>query len=62
MISLFKETSPLNSQYKIDNTVINRVTSTKCFGVIITQNLSWKEHITRITSKANSTHAWLLTA
>jgi len=53
--------SPLNSKYKIDNTVINKVTSAKYLGVTIAQNLLWKEHITRITNKANSTRGFFNT-
>ena len=49
---------PLNSEYKIDNTVINKIASAKYLGVTISQNLSWKEHITEITNKANSTEAY----
>ena len=50
---------PLKSEYRIDNTVINKVTSAKYLGVTITENLSWKKHITRITNKANSTRGFL---
>ena len=49
----------LNSEYKISNSVINKVTSAKYLGVTITQNLSWKDHITKITNKANSTREFL---
>jgi len=50
---------PLNSKYKIDNTVIKKVASAKYLGVTISQNLSWKEHSTKITDKANSTCGFL---
>ena len=50
---------PLNSEYKIGNTTINKVASTKYLGVTITQNLSWKEYVTKITNKANSTRGFL---
>ena len=33
--------------------------SLKYLGVTITQNLSWKEHITKIINKANSTRGFL---
>ena len=49
----------MNSEYKIGNTAINKVASAKYLGVTITQNLSWKEHITKIINKANSTHGFL---
>jgi len=48
---------PLNSEYKID--YITKVVSAKYLGVTITQNLSWKEHIAKITNKANSTRGFL---
>jgi len=38
---------------------INKVASAKYLGVNITQNLSWKEHITKIINKANSTRGFL---
>jgi len=50
---------PLSSEYKIDDIVINKVASAKYLGVTITQNLSWKEHITKISNKANSTRGFL---
>ena len=34
---------PLNSEYKIGTTTINKVASAKYLGVTITQNLSWKK-------------------
>ena len=54
----FQTNTPLNSEYKINNSVI-KITSAKYLGVTITQNLSWKDHITKITNKANSTHGFL---
>jgi len=45
---------PLNLEHKIANTV----TKLHLLGVTITQNLSWKEHITKITNKANSTRGF----
>ena len=33
--------------------------SAKYLGITLTNNLSWSEHITKITSKANSTRAFL---
>ena len=50
---------PSSSEYKIDNIVINKVASAKYLGVTITQNLSWKERITKISNKANSAHRFL---
>ena len=53
--SLYKQL-PLSSEYKIDNVVTK---SAKYLGVTITQNLSWKEHITKVSNKANSTCEFL---
>jgi len=50
---------PLSSEYKIDNIVINNVASAKYLGVTIIQNLSWKEHISKISNKANSIRGFL---
>lgn len=38
---------------KIDNTEIERATSTKFLGVIIQENLSWSNHISTIITKIN---------
>jgi len=38
---------------------ISKVKSAQYFGVTITHNHSWKEHIAKITSKANSTRGIL---
>ena len=58
-LTILNKRFPLSSEYKIDNIVINKVTSAKYLGVTITQNLSWKEHIAKISNKANSTHGFL---
>jgi len=38
------------------NTIITVINSTKFLGLIIDSTLSWKDHITRLTSKLNK--AW----
>jgi len=50
---------PLNSTYRINNSVINKATHAKYLGVTVSQNLSWSKHIDNITSKVNSVHALL---
>ena len=58
-LTISNKHAPLNSTYKIDNCIINKVKSAKYLGITVAHNLSWKEHITKITSKANSTHGFL---
>ena len=53
-LTILNKHASLNSTYKIDNFIINKVRSAKYLGITITHNLSWKEHITKITSKADS--------
>jgi len=45
-------------EYKIDNIAINKACA-KYLGVTITQNLSWKGRITKISNKANSSCGFL---
>ena len=47
------------SDYIINSCVINKVTSSKCLGVTITDNLSWSKHVSIITSKAHSVRGFL---
>ena len=58
-LTITHQTSPLPSQYSISNHAIQQVTSAKYLGITITNTLSWSEHITKITNKANSTRAFL---
>ena len=44
-LTISNKHTPLNSEYKINNYVISKVTSAKYLGVTITQNISWKDHI-----------------
>ena len=52
-----RKTHLLPSRYSICDSVIDN--STKYLSVTITNNLSWSEHINKITNKANSTRAFL---
>ena len=58
-LTITHKTLPFPSQYSISNHAIQQATSAKYLGVILTNNLSWSEHITKITNKANSTRAFL---
>ena len=40
-------------QIIFSNTIITNINSTKFLGLIIDSTLSWKDHITRLTSKLN---------
>ena len=58
-LTITHKTLPFPSQYSISNHAIHQATSAKYLGVILTNNLSWSEHITKITNKANSNRAFL---
>ena len=47
------------SQYHMINAPIKQVTSTKSLGVTIDKHLHWNEHISKITSKANTVRGFL---
>ena len=49
----------VTTDYKFNNCVIQQNKSTKYLGVTITNKLSWPEHITNISNKANSIRALL---
>ena len=58
-LTITRKTHPLPSRYSICDSVIEQSNSAKYLGVTITNNLSWSEHINKITNKANSTKAFL---
>ena len=58
-LTITRKLSPLPSTYSICNHTIQQVASAKYLGITLTNNLSWSEHITKITNKANSTRAFL---
>ena len=58
-LTITRKTHPLPSRYSICDSVIEQSNSAKYLGVTITNNLSWTEHINKITNKANSTRAFL---
>ena len=47
------------SHYYMNNTLIRQVTNTRYLGVIIDKSLHWDEHISKITSKANTVRGFL---
>ena len=58
-LTITRKLSPFPSTYSICNHTIQQVASAKYLGITLTNNLSWSEHITKITNKANSTRAFL---
>ena len=49
----------IDSSYQIHGTQLKLVEKAKYLGVIISKNLSWKQHIFNISSKANSIRMFL---
>ena len=45
---------PILEQIKIDNCIIEQVTTTKLLGVHISSDLTWTEHVNEICKKANA--------
>ena len=59
-LTITRKTNPLPSHYSIcDSFIQQTTTSAKYLGVTITSNLSWSEHINKITNKANSIRTFL---
>ena len=46
---------PLNTQYSINGQVLKATDTAKYLGVSIAKDLSWNDHISSITAKANRT-------
>jgi Reverse transcriptase (RNA-dependent DNA polymerase) len=44
--------SPIDSQYHINNSVIPRVSSVKCLGIYISDDIKWTMHTDYVTAKA----------
>ena len=51
--------SPINTQYVLHGQVLETVSSARYLGVDISNDLSWKTHINRITSNANKSLGFL---
>ena len=45
--------------YKLDNTILQQVTSNRYLGITLSEDLQWSTHIQNITKKANSTLGFL---
>jgi len=54
-----RNVNPINSAYKLNDQILNKVTKAKYLGVTINQTLSWHDHIINICNNANSTCAFL---
>ena len=48
-----------NSKYLMQNQILDTVDTDRYFGVVISSNLNFKQHINRITSNANRTLGFL---
>ena len=59
---VLKITNKINSfhfKYNIHNTILEEVSSAKYLGITIDKNLSWNDHCSQITKKANSTLSFI---
>ena len=59
VITVTRNHTKINHQYRLNNTILKSVTSAKYLGVTLTSDLSWNTHITNICQKANKTLAFL---
>ena len=53
IMTISRRKSPIEANYHLDSTELMRVDSEVDLGVTVTRNLSWKQHIFQIVSKAN---------
>jgi len=58
-IRITKKKHPTLNKYYIQNKEIKEVTHAKYLGITLSHNLSWSEHIKKITNKANKTKGFL---
>ena len=58
-ILVTKRNNPNPTQYKLHGVHLKSVSSAKCLGVDISNNLTWDEYINRSTSNANQTLGFL---
>ena len=58
-IRITNSKNPIFSTYFIQNTLIQTVPNVTYLGVTINEHLSWSNHITNITKKANATRGFL---
>jgi len=58
-IRITNKKKPIVHNYYIESVPINQVSHTKYLGVMIASNLSWNEHIQRITNKAKQVNNFL---
>jgi len=60
IITFFLSNKPINFHCKLGNTVLQRTSSINDLGVLMTQNLSFSEHINTICATARSRSAVIL--
>ena len=46
--------SPMTFSYRLKGTVLAEEATSKYLGVVLKNNLSWNQHVSRVTKKANS--------
>ena len=59
-ITVTDQRKPLQTEYKLHDHTLDKVTSAKHLGVTITKDLKWDTHINDTCSKANRTLGFLL--
>ena len=55
VLHITKQKQPLNTQYTLHGQVLESTNTAKYLGVTLSKGLSWNEHISSITAKANGT-------
>ena len=53
VLHVTKQKQPLNPQYTLHDQVLESTNTAKYLGVTLSKDLSWNEHISSITAKAN---------
>ena len=55
VLHITKQNQPLNTQYTLHDQVLESTNTAKYLGVTLSKDLSWNEHISSLTAKANGT-------
>ena len=59
VITVTRNHTVVNHQYRLNDTILKSVTSAKYLGVTLTSDLTWNTHITNICQKANKSLGFL---
>ena len=54
VLRVFRAKSPMTFSYRLKGTVLAEEATSKYLGVDLQNNLSWNQHVSRVTKKANS--------